>query len=190
MSIEIVDTPRIENYIPQKEQSNSQMKQRISLLLMFSLLLTMPAASASCVQVDEMLMEFQKEDAIFTVYYDIKILPKMYIMAFGSAKIVPEVEAQFAPFNADDVTIKRLNYEQAVVVVKNVSHYDIGYYFHDPHKFGITIDKLVVDPPDGPPRIYWNTNSTPSLIYKDGPELNNTLPSNNSLLADFSEFAR
>ncbi len=187
MSIKIVDNlTRSENYIPQKEQTNSQMKQRISILLVLTLLLTMPAASAGCVQVTETLMEFQKEDAVFTVYYDIEILPKIYIMAFGSAKIVPEIEAQFAPFNDDDVMIKRLDYERAVVVVKNVSHYDIGYYFHDPHKFGITLNKLVVDPPDSLPRIYLNTNTTPSLIYKDGPELNNTLPSHDSLLADFN----
>ena len=166
------------------------MKQRISLLLVLSLLLTMPAVSAGCVKVTETLMEFQKEDAIFTVYYDIEILPKIYIIAFGSAKIVPEIEAQFTPFDDDDVTIKRVDYEQAVVVVKNVSHYDIGYYFHDPHKFGITIKKLVVNPPDSLPRIYLNTNTTPSLIYKDGLELNDTLPSQDSLLADFNEFTR
>ena len=161
------------------------MKQRISILLVLTLLLTMPAASAGCVQVTETLMEFQKEDAVFTVYYDIEILPKIYIMAFGGANIVPEVEAQFASFDKDDVTIKRLDYEQAVVVVKNVSYYNKGYYFHDTHKFGITINKLVVDPPDRLPRTYLNTNITQSLFYKDGPELNHTLPANNSLLADF-----
>ncbi len=162
------------------------MKQRILILLVLTLLLTMPAASAGCAQVTEMLMEFQKEDAIFTVYYDIGTLPKIYIMAFGSAKIVPEIEAQFAPFDEDDVTIESLDCERAVVVVKNVSHYEIGYYFHNPHKLGITVDRLVVDPPDGSPRIYLNTNVTPSLIYEDGQELNDTLPANNSILADFS----
>lgn len=161
------------------------MKQRISILLVLLLLLTMPVASASCVEVTEMRMEFQEEDAVFTVYYDIEILPKIYIMAFGGANIVPEVEAQFASFDKDDVTIERLDYERAVVVVKNVSYYNKGYYFHNPHKLGITIKKLVVDPPDSLPRIYLNTNVTPSLYYKDGPELNNTLPPHNSILADF-----
>ncbi len=161
------------------------MKQRISILLVLTLLLTMPAASAGCVQVTETLMEFQKEDAVFTVYYDIEILPKIYIMAFGSAKIVPEIEAQFAPFDENDVTIERLDYERAVVVVRNVSHYNKGYYFHNPHELGITIKKLVVDPPDSLPRIYLNTNTTPSLYYKDDSGLNHTLPDHNSLLADF-----
>jgi hypothetical protein len=143
------------------------MKQRILILLVLSLLLTMPAVSAGCTNVTEMLMEFNGTDGVFTVYYDIEILPKIYIMAFGSAKIVPEIEAQFAPFDEDDVTIERLDYERAVVVVKNVSFYNKGYYFHNPHNFGMNLSKLVVDPPDGSPRVYWNTNSTPSLFYED-----------------------
>jgi len=143
------------------------MKQRISILLVLTLLLTMPTASAGCVQVTRTLMEFQGADAVFTLDYDLDLLAKIYIMAFGSAKIVPEIEAQFASFDEDDVTIERLDYEQAVVVVNNVSHYDNEYYFHNPHDFGITMEKLVVDPPDGSPRVYLNTNSTPSLFYED-----------------------
>jgi hypothetical protein len=153
---------------------------------MLLLLLTLPAASAGCINVTKMLMEFNCTDGVFTVDYDIEILPKIYIMAFGGANIVPEVEAQFASFDKDDVRIKRLDYERAVVVVKNVSFYNKGYYFHNPHNFGMNISKLVVDPPDRLSRTYLNTNSTQSLFYEDGPELNDTLPANDSLLADFS----
>jgi hypothetical protein len=172
MGIKIVDnSPRSENYIPQKEQSNSQMKQRISILLVLLLLLTMPAASAGYMQVTQTLMEFEGADAVFTLDYELDLLAKIYVMAFGSAKIMPEIEAQFASFDeddvTDDVTIERLDYEQAVVVVKNVSHYDDGYYFHNSHDFGITMEKLVVAPPDGSPRVYLNTTNTPSLFYAD-----------------------
>ena len=112
-------------------------------------------------------MEFQGADAVFTLDYDIELLAKIYIMAFGSTKIVPEIEAEFASFDKDDVTIERLDYRQAVVIVKNVSYYDGGYYFHNSHEFGITIEKLVVDPPDGSLRVYQDTNSTPNLFYAD-----------------------
>ena len=161
------------------------MKQRILISLMLSLLLIVPAASAGCINVTETLLEFNGTDGVFTVYYDIDILPKIYIMAFGGANIVPEVEEQFASFDKEDVRIKRLDYERAVVVVKDVSFYNKGYYFHNPHNFGMNLTKLVVDPPDNLPRTYLNTNSTRSIFYKDGPELNGTLPANNSLLADF-----
>ncbi len=162
------------------------MKQRILILLMLSLLLAMPAASAGCINVTETLMEFNGTDGVFTVYYDIDILPKIYLMAFGGANIVPDVEAQFTSFDKEDVAIKRLDYERAVVVVKNVSFYEKGYYFHNPHNFGMNITKLTVDPPDRLSRTYLNTNSTRSLFYKDDSGLNGTLPANNSLLADFS----
>ena len=143
------------------------MKQRISILLVLSLLLTMPAASAGYMHVTQTLMEFESADAVFTLDYDIELLAKIYIMAFGSTKIVPEIEARFASFDEADVTIERLDYEQAVVSVKNVSHYNDGYYFHNSHDFGITLEKLVVDPPDGSPRVYWNTTTSPSLFYAD-----------------------
>jgi len=143
------------------------MKQRISLLLVLTLLLTMPAASAGYMHVTQTRMEFGGADATFTVDYEIELLAMIYIMAFGSAKIVPEIEAQFASFDEDDVTIKRLDYEQAVVSVKNVSYYDEGYYFHNSHDFGITMEKLVVAPPEGSPRVYRNTNITPSIFYVD-----------------------
>jgi hypothetical protein len=168
MSIKIVNNPpNIENYIPQKEQTNSQMKQRISILLVLTLLLIMPFASAGCVQVTQMTLEFERADAVFTLDYELDFLVKIYVMAFGSAKILPEIEAQFVSFDEDDVTIVRLDYEQAVVIVNNVSYYDDEYYFHDSHKFGITINKLVVDPPDRLPRTYLNTNITQSLFYAD-----------------------
>ncbi|MEA1869669.1 MAG: hypothetical protein U9N09_05950 [Euryarchaeota archaeon] len=143
------------------------MKKRISILLVLTLLLTMPAASAGCVHVTQTLIEFQDADAVFTLDYDLDFLAKIYVMAFGSAKIVPEIEARFVSFDEDNVTIEQLDYERAVVIVKNVSHYNDGYYFHNSHDFGITMEKLVLDPPDGSPRVYLNTNSTPSLFYAD-----------------------
>ena len=143
------------------------MKQRISILLVLTLLLTVPAASAGCAQVTRTLMEFEGADAVFTLDYDFDLLARIYVMAFGSAKIVPEIEARFASFDDGDVVVRKLDYERAIVVVKNVSHYDDGYYFHNSHDFRITIKKLVVDPPDGSPRTYRNTNSTPNIFYAD-----------------------
>lgn len=161
------------------------MKQRILILLMLSFLLTVPAASAGCINVTETLMEFNGTNGVFTIYYDIEILPKIYIIAFGGVNIVPEVEAQFASFDKEDVRIQRLDYERAVVVVKNVSFYNKGYYFHNPHNFGMNLSKLVVDPPDRLPRTYLNTNSTQSLFYEENSTGQELLPSNNSPLADF-----
>lgn len=149
---------------PLKEQTNHQMKRLIPILLVL-LALTMPLASADCIHVTRTTMQFQGADAVFTLDYDLKFLAKVYVWALGSAKVVPEIEARFISF--DNVTIEKLNYEEAVVIVKNVSYYDDGYYFHNSHDFGMTIEKLVVDTPDGSPRTYWNTNRTPNIFYED-----------------------
>jgi hypothetical protein len=143
------------------------MKQRILIVVVLTLLLAMPAASADYMHVTRTLMEFEGADAVFTLDYELDLLAKIYVMAFGSAKIVPEIETQFASFDEDDVTVEQLDCTRAVVVVKNVSYYNKGYYFHDSHDFGITMKKLIMDPPDGSPRVYWNTNSTPSIFYAD-----------------------
>ncbi|KAF5412608.1 MAG: hypothetical protein U9N46_13905 [Euryarchaeota archaeon] len=139
------------------------MRQLILVLLVLSILL--PVASADSIHVTETTMEFQGANAIFTVNYNLDLLVKVYVLALGSANIVPEIEERFASF--DDVTIRRLDCEQATVIVGNVSRYDDGYYFHNSHNFGMVIEKLVVDPPDGSPRTYWKTNSTPNIFYED-----------------------
>ena len=146
------------------EQTNHQMKRLISILLVL-LALTMPLASADCVHVTQTTMQFQGADAIFTLKYNLDFLAKVYIWALGSANVVPEIEARFTSF--DNVTIEKLDYNEAVVIAKNVSYYNDGYYFHNSHDFGMTIEKLVVDTPDGSPRTYWNINKTPNIFYED-----------------------
>lgn len=140
------------------------MKRLIPVLLVLSVLLIHPA-SAGCVHVTQVTMQFQGADAVFTLDYDLDLLAKIYIWAFGSTNIVPEIEVWFTSF--DDTEMQKLDIEQAIVLVKNVSSYNNGYYFHNSHDFGMTIEKLVVEPPDGSPRTYWNTNKTPNIFYKD-----------------------
>ena len=156
-----------EKYIPSEEQTNNQMRPLTILLALsiFSMLLAASPASAGCVHVTRITMQFQGADAVFTVDYDLEFLAKVYVLAFGGTKIVPEIEEQFRSF--DDVTIGRLDYEQASVTVKDVSHYNNGHYFHNSHDFGVVIEKLVVKPPDGSPRTYLCVNKTPNIFYDD-----------------------
>jgi len=156
-----------EKYILTEEQTNNQMRPLTILLAfsMFSMLMAASPASADCVHVTRTTMQFQGADAVFTVDYDLEFLAKVYVLAFGGTKIVPEIEERFRSF--DNVTIGRLDYEQASVTVKGVSHYNNGHYFHNSHDFGMTIEKLVVKPPDGPPRTYLRVNKTPNIFYED-----------------------
>ena len=125
---------------------------------------TAPVASAGCMQVTETTMKFNGADAEFILDYELDFLVRIYVLAFGSANIAPEIEARFASF--DEVSVRKIGCEQATVDVKNVSHYSNEYYFHNSHDFGMTIEKLVVKLPDGYSRTYLHTNKTPDIYYE------------------------
>lgn len=134
---------------------------------MLVVLATAPVASAGCLQVTKTTMQFNGTDAVFTLDYELDFLVSIYVLAFGSAKIAPEIEARFTSF--DEVSVRKIGCEQATIDVKNVSHYSNEYYFHNSHDFGMTIEKLVVKLPDGDSRTYrtyLRTNKTPDLYYE------------------------
>jgi hypothetical protein len=121
------------------------MKRLILILIILVALATAPVASAGCLQVTKTTMQFNGTDAVFILDYKLDFLVKIYVLAFGSANIAPEIEARFTSF--DDV-------------------YSNGYYFHNSHDFGMTIEKLVVELPDGYSRTYLSTNQTPDIYYE------------------------
>jgi len=127
-------------------------------------LATAPVASADCLQVTKTTMQFNGTDAMFILDYELDFLVRIYILAFGSENIKPEIEARFASF--DEVIVRKIGCEQATIDVKNVSHQSNKYYFHNSHDFGMTIEKLVVKLPDGYSRTYLHTNKTPDIYYE------------------------
>jgi hypothetical protein len=140
------------------------MKRLITISILLVALATVPAASAGYLQVTQTTMQFQGTDAVFILDYELDFLAKVYVLAFGSANIAPEIKARFTSF--DDVDLQKIGCEQATVVVKNVSHYSNGYYFHNSHDLGMTFEKLVVKLPDGYSRTYLHTNKTPDIYYE------------------------
>ncbi|RZN36293.1 MAG: hypothetical protein EF813_07645 [Methanosarcinales archaeon] len=139
------------------------MKQLLIVILLIALV-TAPVASADCLQVTKTTMQFNGTDTVFTIDYELDFLVRLYVLAFGSANIAPEIEARFVSF--DNVSVRKIGCEQAIVDVKNVSHQNNEYYFHNSHDFGMTIEKLVVKLPDGYSRTYRHTNTTPDLYYE------------------------
>ncbi len=138
--------------------------KRLLILIILVALATAPVASAGCLQVTKTTMQFNGTDAEFVLDYELDFLVNMYVLAFGSAKIAPKIEARFASF--DEVSVRKIGCEQATVDVKNVSHYSNEYYFHNSHDFGMTLEKLVVKLPDGYSRTYLHTNKTPDIYYE------------------------
>ncbi len=115
-------------------------------------------------QITLLTIKFDKSDAIFTVNYHFDQLSKFYLLMFGSKSIEPKVKSLFSNFNYE---IIKIDQDEAILKVKNISRQDNGYYLHESKKFGATIDKVYIYSPDSvQPREYDNLNSTPYFFYK------------------------
>jgi hypothetical protein len=115
--------------------------------------------------IDFLKINFDKNDATFTVNYSLDKITRVYELLFGSKNLEPKIYDTFSNFN---YSIIKMDEEHAVLRVTNISRFDKGYYLHDPRvKFGEIIRKLYIYFPDDPvPRDYYNVNSTPIVFYR------------------------
>ncbi len=114
--------------------------------------------------ITSLTINFEKTDATFTVNFDIGDLPRLYILLLGSKSLEPKVSSVFSNF---DYKIIKMDQDQAILLVKNISRLDKGYYLHDSRKFGETINTVYIYTPDSPrAREYYNLNSTPYYFYR------------------------
>ena len=118
------------------------------------------------IDINLLTMDFSKTDAQFVVNYDISPIPKMYIMLLGGKSIEPAISEAFSNFN---FTIVKIDQDETILHVHNISRYEnnIGYYLHDPVKFGFVMKKVeIYVPGDARPKDYVGINATPALFYR------------------------
>ncbi len=114
--------------------------------------------------ITSLTINFDKTDAIFTVNYDLGAMPRMYVLLFGSKNIEPKVKAVFSNFNYD---ILKMDQDEAILKVKNISRLEKGFYLHDSRKLGESVDTIIIHTPDSPQtKEYSNVNSTPNTFYR------------------------
>ncbi|MCX9014683.1 MAG: hypothetical protein OIN89_07810 [Candidatus Methanoperedens sp.] len=107
---------------------------------------------------------FDKTDATITVNYEFPKLMKLYILLLGSKSIEPKIKEAFLDFDYD---IIKMNHEQAILRVKNVSRSSQGYYLHESRKLGTSINTVYIYTPDSrTAKQYSNINSTPNTFYR------------------------
>lgn len=108
-------------------------------------------------------IKFDKTDAIFTIHYEYDRLSKMYLLMLGSKTLEPNIKGVFSNFDYD---IIKIDADKAILKVNNISRLNKeGYYLHDSHKFGETIDVVNISDSFGT-RTYFNINSTPYYFYR------------------------
>jgi hypothetical protein len=118
------------------------------------------------IDINLLTMDFNKTDAQFIINYDISPISKMYIMLLGGKSIEPVISETFSNFN---FTIVKIDQEKTILQVHNISRYDrsLGYYLHDPVKFGIVMKNVeIYVPGDVRPKNYAGIDATPALFYR------------------------
>ncbi len=139
------------------------------ILVLFTVLLLTAVLSdgkqeRQTLHISSLTINFDKTDAEFTVNYNIDNLPKLYILLLGSKSLEPKIKSMFSNF---DYQIVKMNQDEAILQVKNVSRLDKGYYLHDSRNFGETIDTVYIYTPDSPrAKEYSMINSTPPFFYR------------------------
>ncbi len=133
-------------------------------VLLLTAILTDGKTERRSLQITSLTIKFDKADATFTVNFDIGDLPRLYILLLGSKSLEPKINSVFSNF---DYEIIKMDQDKAILLVKNISRLDKGYYLHDSRKFGETINTVYIYTPDSPQATeYYNLNSTPYYFYR------------------------
>jgi hypothetical protein len=141
----------------------------LTLLLVFlsgiSILPALAEPERNYMEVTSVTMRFEGENATLTIDYNLNPVAKLYVLLFGSRYIEPKIKEIFIGFEESEII--KIDQNRAVVLAKNVSRLDKGYYLHSSHSFGAGINILYIFTPDSPrSREYYNVNSTPYIFYK------------------------
>lgn len=106
------------------------------------------ASEKRSLDITSLTINFDKTDAIFTVYYDISGPPKVFILLLGSKSLEPKIKSVFLEFDYD---IIKMDADKAVLRVRNISRPEKEYYLHDSVRFGESIKTvLYIYTPDSP----------------------------------------
>ncbi len=139
----------------------------VMILLAFMFALLTPFSNGTpekkSLDITSLTINFEKTDAIFTVNYRIDDLPKIFILLMGSKSLEPKIRSVFSEF---DYYIIKMDQDEAILYVRNISRLEKRYYLHDSKKFGENIDSVYIYTTDPRPREYFNVNSTQPTFYR------------------------
>lgn len=138
----------------------------ILLTVAFGLLIVPSSAvieNGQYVQVERMVMTFEKTDARVDIFYKLDTFVEVYVFLLGSHNLESTFEEMFWDF--DEVKVTTIGQDHAVVLLNNVSRKSGEYYLHDSHKIGVNVGELIIMSPDGSTKQLKNTRSTQNTFY-------------------------
>lgn len=114
--------------------------------------------------ITSLTIQFDKENAIFTVNYNFATWERTYLLLLGSKTLEPKIQSIFQNF---DYEVIKIDQDKAILRVKHISKLNKKYYLHNSQKFGDTIGTVyILDSSNNRTREYNNINATPNYFYK------------------------
>lgn len=114
--------------------------------------------------ITSLTIQFDKENAIFTVNYNFATWARTYLLLLGSKTLEPKIQSIFQNF---DYEVIKIDQDKAILRVKHISKLNKEYYLHNSQKFGDTIGTVyILDSSNNRTREYNNINATPNYFYK------------------------
>ncbi|MBN2110234.1 MAG: hypothetical protein JW705_03995 [Methanosarcinaceae archaeon] len=110
-----------------------------------------------------MTVDFDGTDAKVTLYYELDMFSRVYVLLLGSCNLEPALETVL--FDFEDTEVLEIGSSHAVIYVKDISRQNSEYYLHDSHELGVTVDVLTLIYPDGSSRRVPYASSTPYTFY-------------------------
>lgn len=145
----------------------------LTTILALAWLISLPSALAGdYIQIDEVSMHLEEENASFDLKYSLDTFTRMYVMILGCRSLESEL-LSFLGFY-DHVELIRANISEATLYVSGAGKYNSGYYLFDATPFG-SKDEPVIDGiprfsvvyPGGRIRTFYNVTATQNVFSED-----------------------
>ena len=115
------------------------------------------------IHIDSMVIEFNKTDADVQIQYHLSPFAQVYMFLFGSRHLEPKIEEIF--FDFENIEVKRIGRNSALIHIKDISRQNDEYYLHDSRKLGMQPDVLTLVYPDSTRQNIEHANATPYIFY-------------------------
>ncbi|ATZ61306.2 MAG: hypothetical protein BME93_04240 [Methanosarcinales archaeon Met12] len=157
------------------------MFKRVWVVFMIFLLLLMPVVSAAeahesrFIDITDVIMTFDGEDANITVEYSIDgLFARLYLLVFGPDAIRQKLEDVFADFS--NIRITDISWNKANITANDVITYDDGIYRIHAFDLGQNVDKLYIIFPNGYEIMLEDINATRPIVHKNNTQFIMFLP--------------
>ena len=143
------------------------------IILALAWFICLPSALASdYIQIDEVSMHLEEENASFDMKYSLDTFTRIYVMILGCRSLESELMS-FLGFY-DHVELIKANISEATLYVSGAGKYNSGYYLFDATPFGskdepVTdgIPRFSVVYPGGRIRTFYNVTATQNVFSED-----------------------